>query len=186
MRDSTSFKPVLHSRQDWIAHPHPIPRPLRSWLSDHGSLTQRLKSACTSFQVVPLTLAIMRPNPDECALLGIPRHTWAYVREVMLLCDGVPVIFAHSVLPRAARRGGWNGITRLGNQSLGEVLFSDRRIIREPLTYRQIRSPHALFRTISRHLPLATNRLWARRSLFCLNAHPLLVSEVFLPRIDAP
>ena len=185
MRDSESFKPVLHSRQGWIAHSHPIPRPLRSWLSDHGSLTQRLKSACTSFQVVPLTLATMRPNPDEYALLGIPPDSWAYVREVMLLCDGVPVIFAHSVLPRAALRGGWNGITRLGNRSLGEVLFSDHRITREPLTYRQIRSNHALFRTIAQQLPLATSSLWARRSLFCLNAHPLLVSEVFLPRIDA-
>ena len=185
MRDSGSFKPVLHSRQGWIAHPHAIPRPLRCWLSDHGSLTQRLKSTCTSFRVVPLTLAIMRPNPDEYALLGIPPNTWAYVREVMLLCDGVPVIFAHSVLPRAALRGGWNGITRLGSRSLGEVLFSDRRITREPLTYRQIRSSHALFRTIAKQLPPATNSLWARRSLFCLNAHPLLVSEVFLPRIDA-
>lgn len=185
MRDSVSFKPVLHSRQGWIAHPHPIPRPLRSWLSDHGSLTQRLKLACTSFRVVPLTIAIMRPNPDEYALLGISPGAWTYVREVMLLCDGVPVIFAHSVLPRAALRGGWNGITRLGSRSLGEVLFSDHRITRKPLTYRQIRASHALFRTIAKQLPLATNSLWARRSLFCLNAHPLLVSEVFLPRIDA-
>lgn len=185
MPDSESFKPVLHSRQGWIHHPHPIPRPLRSWLSDDGSLTERLKSACTSFQVVPLTLAIVRPNPDEYALLGIPPNSWAYVREVVLLCDGVPVVFAHSVLPRAALRGGWNGVTRLGSRSLGEVLFSDRRITREPLAYRQIRASHALFRTIAKELPLATNSLWARRSLFCLNAHPLLVSEVFLPRIDA-
>lgn len=186
MRDSVSFnKSVSQSRQGWLARPYPIPRPLRSWLSDHGSLTQRLKSACTAFRVVPLTQAIMRPNPDECALLGIPPGTWAYVREVMLLCDGMPVIFAHSVLPPAALRGGWNGITRLGSRSLGEVLFSDHRITREPLTYRQIRADHALFRAIAKQLPLATSRLWARRSLFCLNAHPLLVSEVFLPRIEA-
>lgn len=127
----------------------------------------------------------MRPNPDEYAVLGIPPDTWAYVREVMLLCDDMPVVFAHSVLPHAALRGGWNGITRLGSRSLGEVLFSDHRITREPLTYRQIRSGHALFRAIAKQLPLESSGLWARRSLFCLNAHPLLVSEVFLPRIEA-
>lgn len=185
MRHSASFSGEAHSRQGWLAHPHPVPRPLRSWLSDHGSLTQRLKLACTSFRVVPLTLAIMRPHPDEYTLLGIPPGTCAYVREVMLLCDGVPVVFAHSVLPRAGLRGGWNGITRLGSRSLGEVLFSDHRITREPLAYREIRSRHALFRAVARQLPLAANSLWARRSLFCLNAHPLLVSEVFLPRINA-
>ncbi|WP_296813901.1 chorismate lyase [Thiobacillus sp.] len=31
-----------------------------------------------------------------------------------------------------------------------------------------------------------SSSLWARRSVFCLNRHPLLVTEVFLPTIDTP
>jgi chorismate--pyruvate lyase len=102
----------------------------------------------------------------------------------MLLCDGVPVVFAHSVLPHSGLRGGWNGITRLGSRSLGEALFSDHRIARQPLSYRQVRPSHPLFGSVTEQQALAVGSLWARRSLFCLNRHPLLVTEVFLPAID--
>lgn len=176
---------VFHFRQGWLAHPHSLPRPLRHWLSDRGSLTQRLKSRCASFRVVPLATGLARPNPDEYALLGLAPGTRAYVREVMLLCNEVPVVFAHSVLPHTSMRGGWNGITRLGNRSLGEALFSDHRIARQPLAYSQLGQDHPLMRSISGQHILDVSRLWARRSVFCLNAHPLLVTEVFLPAIDA-
>jgi chorismate--pyruvate lyase len=135
--------------------------------------------------VVPLATGLARPNPDEYALLGLAPGSRAYVREVMLLCDGVPVVFAHSVLPHAGLRGGWNGITRLGSRSLGEALFSDHRIERQPLAYRNLRNDHPLFSAIAGQQTLAVSSLWARRSLFCLNRHPLLVTEVFLPALDS-
>ncbi len=175
---------VLDTRQGWLAHPLSLPRALRLWLSDRGSLTRRLKTRCAAFRVAPLTTGLARPNPDEYALLGLMPGTRAYVREVMLLCDDVPVVFAHSVLPHASLRGGWNGITRLGSRSLGEALFCDHRIERQPLAYRQLRHGHPLFRTITTQHPLEARSLWARRSAFCLNHHPLLVTEVFLPTID--
>jgi chorismate lyase len=103
----------------------------------------------------------------------------------MLLCDGVPVVFAHSVLPQAGLRGGWNGITRLGSRSLGEALFSDHRIARQPLAYRQCASAILCTARSSSSRRLAGGSLWARRSVFCLSRHPLLVTEVFLPAIAA-
>jgi chorismate--pyruvate lyase len=176
---------VFDSRQGWLGHPHPLPRPLRAWLSDQGSLTQRLKSRCGSFRVVPLATGMARVNADEYAMLGMAPGTRAYVREVMLLCNEEPVVFAHSVLPPASLRGGWNDITRLGNRSLGEALFSDPRIERQALAYRCVRCDHPLYRATTMHYPVTVSTLWARRSIFCLNGHPLLVTEVFLPAIDA-
>ena len=46
------------------------------------------------------------------------------VREVLLECDGVPVIFAHSVLStaRSGRLGRW--FAGLGSRSLGSLLFA--------------------------------------------------------------
>lgn len=173
------------AQSGWHARPLLPPHALRHWLSDQGSLTQRIKSHCVAFRVVPLATGIFRPNLDEYALLGMAPGTRAYVREVMLLCDEVPVVFAHSVLPHASLRGDWNGITRLGSRSLGEALFSDPRIARQPLAYRTIRRGHALFHAVARQQPLTACSLWARRSVFCLNGHPLLVSEVFLPAIEA-
>jgi chorismate--pyruvate lyase len=176
---------VFDSRQGWLAHPHSLPRPLRDWLTDHGSLTQRLRSRCASFRVMPLAGGLARANADEYPLLGMAPGTRAYVREVLLLCNDVPVVFAHSVLPLAGLRGGWNGITRLGSRSLGEALFSDPRIERRPLAFRSVRRDHPLYRAAVRHLPVTVSSLWGRRSIFCLNGHPLLVTEVFLPAIDA-
>ncbi|MEW6120873.1 MAG: chorismate lyase [Pseudomonadota bacterium] len=171
-------------RQGWIAHPHSIPRPLRQWLSDRGSLTQRLKARCASFRVAPRVTGHARPHVDESALLGLEAGMRAYVREVMLMCGDTPVVFAHSVLPLAGLRGGWSGITRLGSRSLGEALFRDRRIVRETLAYRCVRRGHPLHRAIALQRPAIPGRLWARRSIFCLNGHPLLVTEVFLPAIE--
>ena len=175
--------PLVQS--SWLAHPHAVPWPLRAWLSDHGSLTMRLKSRCESFRVVPLATGLARPNADECALLGVAAGTRVYVREVLLECNGLPVVFAHSVLPYPSLRGGWNGISRLGSRPLGEALFSNHRIRRQPLSFRKLQPDHPLFRTIVRRQILDARTLWARRSVFCLNKHPLLVTEVFLPAIDA-
>jgi chorismate--pyruvate lyase len=135
--------------------------------------------------VVPLVTGLARPNQDEYALLDLAPGTHAYVREVMLLCNDVPVVFAHSVLPHPSLCGGWNGITRLGSRPLGEALFSDPRILRQSLAYHRVRHDHPLFRAIAEQQTLTTRSLWARRSVFCLNGHPLLVTEVFLPAINA-
>lgn len=172
-------------RRGWLAHPFSLPRALRPLLSDHGSLTQHLKSCCASFRVLPLATGQARAHPDEYALLGVAPETRVYVREVLLLCDEVPVVFAHSVLPLGGLRGGWNRVTRLGSRSLGEVLFSDHRVERQPLTYRWLRREHPLYRAAIGPRAEA-GALWARRSIFCLNRHPLLVTEVFLPDAYAP
>ncbi len=172
-------------RQGWLAHPHSVPRSLRRWLSDTGSLTQRLKARCAEFRVVPLTTGLDRPNPDEHALLNLAPGTRAYVREVLLLCNDVPVVFAHSVLPQPSLRGGWNGISRLGARPLGEALFRDHRIQRQALAYRHLHPDHPLYCSVLKHHNPDTRTLWARRSVFCLDRHPLLVTEVFLPAIDS-
>lgn len=176
----------INLHHGWLAHPFRAPRALRGWLSDRGSLTQSLRSHCASFRVVPVATGLVRANADEYALLGMASGARAYVREVLLLCNEVPVVFAHSVLPLAGLRRGWNGITRLGSRSLGEALFSNHRIERQPLAYRCVRRDHPLYRATASQATVTARSLWARRSVFCLNGHPLLVTEVFLPAIDTP
>lgn len=172
--------------QSWFDHPLALPRRLRPWLCDRGSLTARLKSHCGRFRVVPLATGLARPNRDEYTLLDIAPGAVAYVREVLLLCNEVPVVFAHSVLPRKSLRGPWHGITRLGSRPLGEALFNDHRIRRRSMTFRTLRPGHALVRALSRHHRIDAGAvLLARRSIFCLRGKPLLVTEVFLPEIDA-
>ena len=156
---------------------------MRLWLCDRGSLTRRLKARCEQFTVAPLATGLARANIDELSLLDLARQHRAYVRDVILLCDGKVVVYAHSVLPRASLRGPWNGITRLGNRPLGEALFNNPRIQRKTLAYRKLNPRHPLFRRISSNQSKGVRHLWARRSIFCLAGQPLLVTEVFLPSI---
>ena len=173
-------------RLGWLAHAFRAPRTLRRSLSDRGSLTRRLKAQHADFRVVPVARGFAAPFLDEAWALHLHSHTLAYVRDVLLIGDGHVRVFAHSVLSRSSLRGGWNGITRLGTQPLGEALFTNPRIQRLGLTIRRLDVRHPLYRAAQKHTGITARHLWARRSVFCLDGHPLLVTEVFLPAIDSP
>ncbi|MDT3708128.1 MAG: chorismate lyase [Thiobacillus sp.] len=171
----------------WLAHPFRAPRALRGWLSDRGSLTRRLKARYPDFRVRPVASGFASPFLDEARVLHLAPKAHAYVRDVLLIGDGRARVFAHSVLPRSSLAGGdWCGVTRLGTKPLGETLFTDPRIRRLGLMCRRLDVRHPLYRAARRHTDLSEEHVWARRSVFCLNGRPLLVTEVFLPAIDTP
>lgn len=153
----------------------------RRWLTDRGSLTQRLQQACPDFRVHRLQQALARPNLDECDTLGLFPGRRALIREVLLLNAATPLVFAHSVIPLSGLIGPWAGLAGLGNRPLGAALFTNPRIRRQALAFQQLDRRHSLYRSAACHLPLPPRTLWARRSLFALQNHPILVTEVFLP-----
>ncbi|WP_126462675.1 chorismate--pyruvate lyase family protein [Sulfuritortus calidifontis] len=157
--------------------------PYRAWLTDHGSLTRRLQARCPRFAVERLRQGIARPHTDECAALGLAHHRLAMVREVLLLCAGRPVVFAHSVVALAGLRGPWVGLSGLGNKPLGAALFADPLVVRHPLEFCRLDARHPLYRAAAVHLAGAPRFLWARRSRFEKAGSPILVTEVFLPEV---
>ncbi len=164
----------------WLAWAPPA-GPWRDWLTDHGSLTRRLKGLARQFRVRRLAQGAARPHRDEGVLLDLGPGSLALVREVLLLDGDTPLVYAHSVIPRSALRGPWTQLTGLGNRPLGEALFSNPRVGRHPLQYRRVDRRHPLYRKAVAHLDRAPASLWARRSLFTLAGRGLLVTEVFLP-----
>ncbi len=122
-----------------------------------------------------------RPNLDECATLGLFPGRLAVIREVLLLNADSPLVFAHSVIPFDSLIGPWAGLAGLGNRPLGAALFTNPRIQRQALEYQHLDRRHSLYRDAARNLVAPPRTLWARRSLFALDAHPILVTEVFLP-----
>jgi chorismate--pyruvate lyase len=182
------LSPLSSTADPWQARlVLPIPdAPYRHWLNDEGSLTARIRERCKNFAVRVLRQQLLPPHADERALLGIAPRESAWVREVLLVADGVPVVFAHSVLARRQARGPWQMFGRIGTRSLGAVLFADPRIARHPLRYRRLDARHPLYRSALRDAGLdarSTERLWARRSVFTRAGQSLLVCEVFLPGI---
>ena len=156
---------------------------LRPWLHDHGSLTRRIQQRCRQFAVQPVHCGLARIAFDESSLLGIPPPQLAYSREVFLHADGRPVVFAHSACAGIHLYGAWKAMRGLGNRSLGSMLFAHPLVVRQPLHFKALKTPHPLYRCAAAHLENAPGILWARRSLFHLHNAPLLVTEVFLPEI---
>jgi len=103
------------------------------------------------------------------------------IREVLLLNSETPLVFAHSVIPLDGLVGPWAGLAGLGNRPLGAALFTNPRIQRQVLEYQHLDRRHSLYRDAARHIASPPSTLWARRSLFALQNHPILVTEVFLP-----
>ena len=181
----------------------------RRWLTGEGSLTQRLREASATFGVLRLAqhrggachdeLPCIRPaarsgaagGAKVGAAAGRPRATarprTVLSREVLLLCDGLPTVWAHSVIDAAALRGRWRWLAGLGNRPLGEALFRDPQVQRGPLSFRRLRAPDPRYLGAAAELSargLSVPRaLWARRSVFVAGGRQLLVTEVFLPAV---
>ena len=178
---------TIRSRLAWRtkAIRHANSDSLSFWLQDRGSLTARLQAKGT-FSVELLQQSLAKPTLDEAVALGIARKQLAWIREVALLCDGEPLVFAHTVLPYRPRGPLSRWLSRLGNQSLGALLFAHPGFRRGALSCKRLDHRHALFLPAAQAMDLAPpppQKLWARRSTFAFGAQAVLVTEVFSPAI---
>jgi len=139
-----------------------------------------------------------RVLPDEAPLLGVSPGALVWVREVALVADGVPWVWARSVARPADLRTAWRDLAGLGNRSLGAALFADPRVGRGNLLARALgqRDPRGRSAAICFGLVLPAHAsatrfghrtlvaaLWARRSVFYRVSGRVLVTEVFSPEI---
>jgi chorismate--pyruvate lyase len=157
-----------------------------AWLIDRGSLTARLQQRYANFVVKPVAMKYAKPIQDEVALFYESGYKVALIREVLLMGNNQPVVFAHSVLPRASLRGEWCDLGKLGSKPLGAILFANPKVKRTPLSYKKLTPNHALYKRAALYLQQAPSYLWARRSIFSLNCANIMVTEVFLPHIITP
>lgn len=176
-----NFKPV-EKKQQWQKRPV-LARGYQHWLIDNGSLTLRLQQRHSSFLVKPVSMHYTNPLQDESALLNLKSGQNALVREVVLMSNHQPVVFAHSVLSRDSLNGEWLGFSRLGNKSLGAALFASPKVKRTPLSFKKLSQRHMLYQQAVKHIEGTPSFLWARRSVFSLHCAKILVTEIFLPAI---
>ena len=126
-----------------------------------------------------------RPNLDEVRALGMRRNRNAIIRQVQLLCNGTPWIYARTVIPVSSLRGRLKRLARLGTRPLGGVLFADPGMRRGAVELSRILPGDALYRAALGASSRSVQPIWGRRSVFTLAKRPLLVSEVFLPAFPA-
>ncbi|MGL6039587.1 MAG: chorismate--pyruvate lyase family protein [Deefgea sp.] len=156
------------------------PRTLRPWLSERGSLTQRLVANFPVFSVQVLQQGWACPHQDEFTVMQLHGKKSVATREVLLCSNGVPLVFAHSITTPMGLRGGFHLFGRSGSRPLGALLFADPTIRRSHLSWRKLNRRHPLWqKAVAAAGPQAAT-LWARRSVFYSGNDQLLVTEVFL------
>jgi len=181
-----SYPSVAVPEPDWLTwgqqRTGQIPRGLAAWLQDNGSLTRRVQCACgPGFQVRLLRQGWGSPLYSEGRLLKMRRGEIAVIREVLLLCDEQPWVFARTLIPIHSLRGRARRLTRLGETPLGEVLFAHPGLRRGAIQVARLLPRHRLFVSAVAGLAEAPTQLWGRRTLFYYAGKPLLVNEIFLP-----
>jgi chorismate--pyruvate lyase len=111
------------------------------------------------------------------------RGGWAIVREVELRCNGVPWVFARSLIPAVSLRGAARRLSMLGDRPLGELLFSDPAMRRGSIQVARLLPRNRLFKAATGRMMHVPGEIWGRRTLFYLADQRLLVNEIFLPDI---
>jgi chorismate--pyruvate lyase len=163
-----------------------IPAALAVWLLDPASLTRRLQGLCAGqFRVTILSQTRGRPRRDEARTLGMRRGGLAVIRQVELLCDEQPWVYARTVIPESSLAGRLRRLDRLGTQPLGAMLFADRGMRRGVVELARIRPGESMYADAVREPGQTQVEIWGRRSIFRLAHKPLLVSEIFLPGFPA-
>ena len=154
-----------------------LPSDVRAWVTDEGSLTDRLKALGRGeFRVQRLLQEWQAPLSSEQRLLDLPPDQLGLVREVALTLNNLPVVFARSVFPESSLTGSLEHLRTLENQSLGAILFSHPDMLRRPFELAYIPGDSPYLRAELHQAGPA----WGRRSRFEIEGKPLLVSEVFL------
>lgn len=155
--------------------PYRIPRAYRSWLLDSGSLTKRLIQASDNqFEVKLLRQGHHQATPQEREALKLEQRNWPFLREVSLVCQQQPWVFARTVIPADTLRGPARALTHLGTKPLGAVLFNHPGVRRGPIAVYKVDAGR-VSNTFSQQ-----GLIWGRQSVFYLFNKPLLVSEYFL------
>lgn len=173
----------------WQPHARALRAPdkMHDWLVTPGSLTARLVANSEQFRVRRLHQYRAPCLVDEAGAIGLARVQRVWEREVLLECDGKPVVFAHTVVPASANASDWPLFSALGERSLGTTLFYDPLVRRGQLAFARLDAGHPLVRRAHAALGMQDDKTiyYARRCVYRRRQGLLLVTEVFLPAVLA-
>ena len=135
-----------------------------SWLSESGSITSRIKSF-SNFR-----LKLLRDGPGEVDIIDddliISNYKENNIREVILLSDEEPLIYAKSILPLETIRLGLGALGNLKENPLGDILFSNPEIKKKYMLFAKFESNKRIF--------------YGRKGIYTVKDYPFSVCEIFL------
>ena len=139
-----------------------------SWLTEEGSLTERLKK---EFNDVEVEVVYEGSYADDKNF---------YTREVFLKSLNTPRIFARTLVKAKDLQYSWHALKNLGDQSLASILFSSSEIKKISVLYKELFLNDYLFEYVNSLNPTYKKSLWVRKSLWVKQGACLELLEIFL------
>ena len=156
----------------WITskefHNESIDTHVKSWLTETGPITNRIKSNGT-FKLELIKDEVGTVNRIDANFLGEDLGE-IKIREVVLLSNNKPKVFARSLIPNRTIEKGLSELGELGSKPLGDILF-------EKEIFKKIEMVFAKFSE-------SGNLYWGRKSKYLVKVYPLSVMEIFLLPIN--
>ena len=154
----------------WLISP-PVQGKEFSWLTEQGSLTERLKNEFNDVKVEVIYEGLALEEKTD------------YIRDVIIKSHEKPMIFAHTRLKMNDLEEAWVCLKTLGQQSLANILFKDPQISRRSLLYRLFKPEDVLYKHLRSLGYMQEEILWMRQSEWERYGKILLLTEVFLPNL---
>lgn len=151
----------------------------KNWLLEPNSLTAKLKYHGRDFSVQVLSEKRFVLNDEHKHLLDC-QLSEAINREVLLWCNGLPMVYAQSWLP-VSQNMQQQQLLELGDRPLGDVIFQHPDLKRTEIEVACFDEFHPVQQLLEQSVD-SLKPLWGRRSIFSLAQSRFLVSEIFLPK----
>lgn len=154
------------------------------WLQHPGSLTQRFRELSQGdLSHVLLTEGWQTVPDSELVPLNKQEGSKVWVREIVFYGNQQPWEWAKTIIPPQSLVEEGSAFLHLGNQSIGDVLFTDPHLTRSEFEIAQLTIQHPYYQSISAYLNKDIKFVWARRSIIYFHRKPLLIYELFLPDV---
>ena len=87
-------------------------------------------------------------------------------REVILLCNDLPVVFAQTIIPTETIENGFSELGNLGTKPLGDILFEKDIFVRDKIVFAPFTND--------------SNIYWGRKAKYSVKGYRFSVMEIFL------
>ncbi len=149
------------------------------WFQYKGSMTGAIVSHFPSASFKLLEASVGPLISDEATCFKKKSLSF-WTRHILFHDNNQPLLFARTVTPiQDNTPTEW--VTTLGNTPLASRLFQQEGVTRNKITQIQLNQTHPYHSLTQHYLKQPQPDLTARRSLFQMNQHPLLITEIFLP-----
>ena len=161
-----------------------LPRALDLWINYQDSLTELLKIKAGDTRLDVFGQRWGLADWWDQHVLQLTNESVLH-REILMWANEEPCWYARTIIPKTTYLADEVFFNRLQKESLGALIFNERKIKRIQKTSYPVNSQSIEYHWVTACIPCSSKTLWTRLSVFTLNDdYPFYLIEVLLPALE--